>query len=81
MMKKTSLVKLEQRNNFKVGDKIEIFGPQINSIKLTITKMYDENKEPITVAPHPKQIVYIEVNTKLYKNNLVRKLIDKDTKI
>ena len=78
---KTSLVKLEQRNNFKVGDKIEIFGPQINSIKLTITKMYDENKEPITVAPHPKQIVYIEVNTRLYKNNLVRKLIDKDTKI
>jgi len=77
----TKLAKVEQRNNFKVGDNIEIFGPQIETQKLTITKMYDENKTPIAVAPHPQQIVYIEINSKIYKNNLVRKIIDKENKI
>ena len=72
--KKTSLAKLEQRNNFKVGDKIEIFGPQIEKYQLIVNEMYDENMEKITVAPHPQQIIYIKTKREIFKDNLVRKL-------
>lgn len=72
--KKNSLAKLEQRNNFKVGDKIEIFGPQIEKYQLIVNEMYDENMEKITVAPHPQQIIYIKTEREIFKDNLVRKL-------
>ena len=76
--KKTSLAKLEQRNNFKVNDKIEIFGPENKNVKLTVKEMYDENMQKITVAPHPQQIIYVKTDEEVYKNNLVRKLLDKE---
>ena len=75
---KTCLAKMEQRNNFKVGDTIEIFGPEIESIKLIVKEMYNEEMEKIEVAPHPLQVIYIKVPKSVYKNNLVRKIIDKD---
>lgn len=75
---KTCLAKMEQRNNFKVGDTIEIFGPEIENIKLIVKEMYNEEMEKIEVAPHPLQIIYIKVPKSVYKNNLVRKIIDKD---
>ena len=76
--KKISLAKLEQRNNFKVGDKIEIFGPQIEKYQLIVNEMYDENMEKLTVAPHPQQIIYVKTDEEAYKNNLVLKLRDKE---
>ena len=75
---KTGFAKMEQRNNFKVGDTIEIFGPEIENIKLTVNEMYNEEMEKIEVAPHPLQVIYIKVPKSVYKNNLVRKIIDKD---
>ena len=75
---KTCLAKMEQRNNFKVGDTIEIFGPEIENIKLIVKEMYNEEMEKIEVAPHPLQVIYIKVPKSVYKNNLVRKIIDKD---
>ena len=75
--KETKLAKMEQRNNFKVNDKIEIFGPENKNVKLTVKEMYDENMQKITVAPHPQQIIYVKTDEEVYKNNLVRKLLDK----
>lgn len=75
--KETKLAKMEQRNNFKVNDKIEIFGPENKNVKLTVKEMYDENMQKITVAPHPQQIIYVKIDEEVYKNNLVRKLLDK----
>ena len=76
--KETKLAKMEQRNNFKVNDKIEIFGPENKNVKLTVKEMYDENMQKITVAPHPQQIIYVKTDEEFYKNNLVRKLLDKE---
>lgn len=76
--KETKLAKMEQRNNFKVNDKIEIFGPENKNVKLTVKAMYDENMQKITVAPHPQQIIYVKIDEEVYKNNLVRKLLDKE---
>lgn len=71
-----SLVKIEQRNNFKVGDYIEFFGKD-NSYKFIVKEMFDENMNNINVAPHAQMIVYLKIDNVVYKNNLVRKLLDK----
>ena len=61
---KTSLAKLEQRNYFKKGDKVEIFGPLTSTI-FEINELYDEDKNPLEIVRHPRQIVYLKVPEKV----------------
>ena len=56
----TNLAKIEQRNYFKLGDEVEIFGPT-TSMKFKVTEIYDENNNKIDVVRHPKQIIYLKV--------------------
>lgn len=69
--KKTSLVKVEQRNYFKVGDTLEIFGPK-GVVSMVLDKIYDEDLKKIDIVRHPKQIVYFYVPKCVYKNDLIR---------
>lgn len=64
---------IEQRNYFKTGDTIEIFGPKNETITLKITEMYDEENNPLEVARHPKQIIKIPLNKRVEKWDLIRK--------
>lgn len=68
---KTKLVKLQQRNYFKKGDKVQFFGPN-SDFELTIEEIYDEDKKPIDVVRHPKQIVYLKVPKKLSVNDMMK---------
>jgi putative protease len=54
---KTRMAVVEQRNNMKVGQEIEIAQPGQENFVQTITAMYDEAGEPIATAPHPQQII------------------------
>lgn len=72
---KTGLAKLQQRNHFKKGQTIEIFGPDTN-IKFKINEIYDEDMNKIDVVRHPKQIVYLKTPKKVKENYMV-KCIDK----
>jgi Collagenase and related proteases len=73
---------VEQRNYFKMGDVVEIFGPKHDIIVYTINKILDEDDNFIEIVRHPKQIVKIEVNTKLEPYDMIRikKAVDKQTK-
>lgn len=73
--KETKLAKVEERNYFKKGDYIEIFGPN-SSQKFMIEEIYDEEKSPIEIVRHPRQIVYLKVPEKVEKNYMI-KCIDK----
>ncbi|MBE6140268.1 MAG: U32 family peptidase [Firmicutes bacterium] len=66
------LVKLEQRNYFKKGDIVQFFGPNIKTFNHEITNIYDENLEEIDVARHPQMIVYLKLNQKVNKNDMMR---------
>jgi putative protease len=57
----TGIATIEQRNNMKVGEKIEIMQPGMENFAQTITQMFDEEGNAITVAPHPQQIVTMPV--------------------
>ena len=65
------LAKLEQRNYFKKGDKVEIFGPN-KAIKFIVQEIYDEDKNPIDIVRHPKQIVYLKVPEKVSVNDMMK---------
>jgi len=66
------LATIEQRNYFKKGDNVEIFGPNIEIINFKIDEIYDLNDEKIEIVRHPRQVVKIKIEQKIYKNNLIR---------
>ncbi len=73
--KNNKLAKVEQRNHFKIGDYVEIFGPK-TSTKFKIEEIYDEDMNKIDVVRHPKQIVYLKVQEEVDENYMI-KCIDK----
>ena len=48
---------MEQRNNMKCGQEIEVFQPQGGLFRQEIIEMLDEDGSRITVAPHAQQII------------------------
>lgn len=70
------LVKIEQRNNFKIGSLIEIFGPNTNPQRFTLDYMLNEEGEMVDTARHPKEELYIKVPFKVNKNDILRVPID-----
>lgn len=51
------LALVEQRNKFSQGDKVEVFSPGKKHFEFEIGKMYDEDGEEISEAPHAQQRV------------------------
>lgn len=68
----TKLATVEQRNYFKVGDTVEIFGPQLHTITYQVKEIYDEDGISIPVVRHPRQIVQLKISETVYPNNLIR---------
>lgn len=72
------LILLEQRNYFKIGDIVEFFGPNMEPFTYEITKIYNEEKESIEVARHPRMLVYLSNINGLQKGAMMRlKVFDK----
>ena len=58
---KTGFATVEQRNNMKIGQEIEVFQPKLAGFRQVLSEMYNDEGEPIEVAPHPQQIVKIRM--------------------
>ena len=63
---------LEERNTFKKGDIINIFGPNKESFNIEVAYIKDENNNYIDKAIHPKEILRIPCDRKVEKNDLIR---------
>lgn len=70
--KETGIVTLTQRNYFKPGDVVEIFGPSIKAFSFTMPEIYNEEGDIIDVANHPKQIVKFRLDREVYPNDIMR---------
>lgn len=68
----TKEVTLEQRNYFKPGDIVEMFGPNIKTIEFIIPNIYDEDGNTLEVARHPRQIIKFKLDKKVYKDDIMR---------
>lgn len=69
---KTKLATIEQRNCFKKGDIVEIFGPNTETFAFKVLDIYDELNNIIDVVRHPKQIVKLKIDKKVSMYDMLR---------
>lgn len=63
---------IEQRNYFKPGDKVTVFGPKMEDYSFVIKSLTDEEGNMLDAARHPREIVRINCEQKVLKNDLLR---------
>lgn len=73
----TGIATVQQRNNFKVGEILEFYGPGMRHFKQTLDAMQNEDGEAIDVAPHAMQIVTMKVDQPVKPHDMVRKFGEK----
>lgn len=64
---------VEQRNNMKKGQEIEVFQPRGEVFRQNLGEMYDEGGAAIDVAPHPQQMVRIRMERPAEKFSILRR--------
>lgn len=67
------LYRIEQRNKFSVGEEIEVMKPNGDNILVTVKAIQDEEGTPMESAPHPKQVLYIDLGHTLEKFDILRR--------
>ena len=56
------MLRLSQRNRFFAGETLEVLQPGSEPFTVTLDKLYDENMEPISAAPHATMRVLAPCN-------------------
>ena len=54
-------VKIEQKNKFTAGQVLEVMKPDGRNIPARVEAIYDEEGVSVDSAPHPKQILYVDL--------------------
>lgn len=67
------LYKIEQRNKFSVGETIEVMKPNGENTQVTVKRIADEEGNDLESAPHPKQVLYIDLGVSLSKYDILRR--------
>ena len=57
------LAKITQKNKFCVGDRIEIMKPDGDNIEASVLSLRTEDGQQVESAPHPQQVLYVELST------------------
>ena len=70
---KTKIAAVEQRNNMKLGQEIEIFQPVGAAFRQKLTEMWDTEGQEIAVAPHPQQIIRMRMAQPVEVNSILRR--------
>jgi len=70
---KDGLYRIEQRNKFSVGESIEVMKPNGEDLKVTVRQIVDEYGISQDSAPHPKQILYIDLGIRLNQYDILRR--------
>ena len=67
------LYQIEQRNKFSVGEQIEVMKPDGRNIPVTVKRIVDEDGNEMESAPHPKQVLYIDLGPELEMYDILRR--------
>ena len=65
--------RIEQRNKFSVGEKIEVMKPNGDNLTVTVLEIFDEEGNAMESAPHPKQVLYINLGQTLDQYDILRR--------
>ena len=75
--KETKKCLLEQRNYFTINDELEFFGPNLNNTKYIVKEIRDIDGNILDAARHPKQLIELDVDFEVSKNDMIRLIINK----
>ena len=75
--KETKKCLLEQRNYFTIGDELEFFGPNLENTRYIVKEIRDVEGNILDAARHPKQLIELDVDFNLSKNDMIRLVINK----
>lgn len=65
--------RITQRNKFSVGDQIEVMKPDGANIATVVRNIFNEEGEPMELAPHPKQTLYVELEAAPDRFDILRR--------
>lgn len=71
------LYRMEQRNKFSVGETIEIMKPDGRNLEVSVKRILNEDGEEQESAPHSKQKLYVDLQGKAEKYDLLRRAEDR----
>lgn len=70
---KNGLYRIEQRNKFSVGETIEIMKPDGRNVEVIVKRIVNEEGEEQESAPHPKQVLYVDLAGQAEKYDILRR--------
>ena len=70
---KNGTYRIEQRNKFSVGETIEVMKPNGENIEVVVKRILTEDGVEQESAPHPKQVLYVDLGTQVDKYDILRR--------
>lgn len=70
------ILKIRQRNHFKVGETLEVLSPNVPALKFKVTEIVNEDGERQETAPHPNQTVFVPCEYQLSAGDFIRRRDD-----
>lgn len=67
------LYRIEQRNKFSVGEEIEVMKPDGTNQTVVVRRIVDADGQEMESAPHPKQVLYIDLGEPLAMYDILRR--------
>lgn len=67
------LYRIEQRNKFSVGETIEVMKPSGENLEVVVKRIVNEKGEEQESAPHPKQVLFIDLGAKIDQYDILRR--------
>ena len=65
--------RIEQKNKFSVGETVEVMKPDGRNLEVTVKAIYDEEGGAVESAPHPKQILWVDLGVKTEEYDIIRR--------
>ena len=67
------LYHIEQRNKFSVGETIEVMKPNGENLEAKVLRIVNEEGEEQESAPHPKQVLFIDLGVPMEQYDILRR--------
>ena len=64
--------RLEQKNKFSEGDRIEIMKPSGENVETIVEEMYNGEGEAVESCPHAKQVIWLKLSEEAQAYDLLR---------
>ena len=65
--------RMEQKNKFTVGETVEVMKPDGKNLEVTVKAIYDAEGNAMESAPHPKQVLWVDLGTETSVYDIIRR--------